>query len=214
MLEKYERRGSRFVTFRVEATNQRGEEVAQYDYTCIFDYAQGQKAVPREAGTARPAPYNNSLDTGLDTAPFLPSFDSISEGDTLATLSISESQENINRSNEFRLAGSPNSSNIHTDEEFARQSIFGGTVNSGPATMSYVDQMLQLSFPLRAFYRRGRLLMRAIEPLRSSDTVNFQGMVTAKRVEDSTRIVECRVRGINQRGDLANLSDARLILPE
>ncbi len=36
VLEKYERRGSRFVTFRVEATNQDGKKVAEYDYTCIF----------------------------------------------------------------------------------------------------------------------------------------------------------------------------------
>ena len=44
VLEKYERRGSKFVTFRVEAKNQHGAPVAKYDYTCIFDYAQGQKA--------------------------------------------------------------------------------------------------------------------------------------------------------------------------
>ncbi len=43
VLEKYVRRGSRFVTFRVEATNQPGEEVARYDYTCIFDYAKDPK---------------------------------------------------------------------------------------------------------------------------------------------------------------------------
>ena len=36
---KYVRRGNRFVTFHLEATNQEGEEVTQYDYTCAFDYA-------------------------------------------------------------------------------------------------------------------------------------------------------------------------------
>ena len=43
VLEKYDRRGSKFVTFRVEAANQHGEKVAEYDYTCIFGYAQGSK---------------------------------------------------------------------------------------------------------------------------------------------------------------------------
>ena len=43
IVDKYERRGSRFVTFRVEATNQRSEQVAEYDYTCIFEYAKAQK---------------------------------------------------------------------------------------------------------------------------------------------------------------------------
>ena len=42
ILDKQERRGNKFVTFRVEAKNQRDEKVAEYDYTCIFEYAKGQ----------------------------------------------------------------------------------------------------------------------------------------------------------------------------
>jgi acyl dehydratase len=86
-------------------------------------------------------------------------------------------------------------------------------VNSGPATMSYVDQMLERSFPLRAFYDGGRLLMRAITPFRAGDTVTFTGEVTDKRVEDRNKVVECRVRGANQRGALVCLSEATMMLP-
>ncbi len=43
VVDKYERRGNRFVTIRVEASNQSGVKVCEYDYTCIFEYAQGQK---------------------------------------------------------------------------------------------------------------------------------------------------------------------------
>ena len=131
----------------------------------------------------------------------------------MAALTITESQEVMDRKNGFRLAGRANESNIHTDEEFARQNIFGGTVNSGPATMSYVDQMLQLSFPAEAFYNGGRLLMRAITPFRSGDTVAFQGEITGKREQGGPGIVECRVRGVNQRGELVCLADASLVLP-
>ena len=35
--DKYERRGNRFVTFRVEAINQNGVKVCEYDYVCIFE---------------------------------------------------------------------------------------------------------------------------------------------------------------------------------
>jgi len=118
----------------------------------------------------------------------------------------------ILRKNRLRLAGEPNPSNIHTDEEFARQNIFGGSVNSGPATMSYVDQMLQRSFPLRAFYGGGRLLMRAITPFRAGDTVTFAGEVTGILEEAGKKLVECRVKGINQRGELVSLSHATLVL--
>ena len=212
VLEKYERRGSKFVTFRVECDNQDGVRVAEYDYTCIFHYAGGQRETPQD----RPAPGAASSPT-QDAAPAAPpkfvNFGEISVGDALTSIAITESQDVINRKNDFRLAGKPSESNIHTDEEFARQNIFGGTVNAGPATMSYVDQMLERSFPLRAFYDGGSLLMRAITPFRSGDTVVFEGQVTGKREDDGRKLVDCRVKGNNQRGELVCLADATLILP-
>ena len=216
VLEKYDRRGSKFVTFRVEAANQHGEKVAEYDYTCIFGYAQGSKSVPQTPGSAEPQPLTGNpggQELALSSSALL-SFDEMSEGTQLAQMSISESQEIINRKSDFRLSGEPNPINIHNNEEFARQNIFSGTVSSGPAAMSYLDQMLQRSFSLSAFYQGGQLLMRAIEPFRAGDTVTFQGEVTAKNAESAGRIVECRIKGINQRGDLVNLSDATLILSE
>ena len=228
VLEKYERRGSKFVTFRIEAENQRSEPVGRYDYTCIFEYAHGQREVPQDNGAAQSNPPTSATaatsTARTDDAPAaqavraapptarLLTFDTITVGDTLAELSITESQEIINRKSEFRLAGKPSESNIHNDEEFARQNIFGGTVNAGPATMSYVDQMLGLSFPLRAFYDGGSLLMRAITPFRSGDTVTFGGEITGKRIEDGRGLVECRVKGVNQRGDLVCLADAALVM--
>ncbi len=215
VLEKYERRGSRFVTFRVEGINQLGIKAVEYDYTCIFDYAKGQREVPASSGDSNPtsslpipSPSGGGSESGRSQ---LLDFDSAVEGTALAELSITERQDVINRRGAFRLAGRPPSeSNIHTDEEFARQNIFGSIVNSGPATMSYVDQMLQLSFPPEAFYNGGSLLMRAITPFRSGDTVTFGGEVTGRRREGDRGIVECRVRGTNQRGELVCLADASL----
>ena len=212
VLEKYERRGSKFVTFRVECDNQDGMRVAEYDYTCIFHYAGGQRETPqdRPAPEAAPSP---SQDAASAATPKFVKFGEISVGDALTSIAITESQEVINRKNDFRLVGKPSESNIHTDEEFARQNIFGGTVNAGPATMSYVDQMLERSFPLRAFYNGGSLLMRAITPFRSGDTVVFEGEVTGKREADGRKLVDCRVKGNNQRGELVCLADATLIFP-
>ena len=236
VLEKYERRGSKFVTFRVEAVNQRGEKAAEYDYTCIFEYAQGQREVPppnvaSDEETHQPDATTQKPQTGRAK---LLAFAGVSVGDPLAGLAITESQEIMNRKNDFRLAGRRNDSNIHTDEEFARQNIFGGTTNSGPATMSYVDQMLELSFPVSSFYSGGSLLMRAITPFRGGDTVTFQGEITGKRPNPRVSavgkedhpvsrlgkgglqggLIECRVKGLNQRGDLVCLSDATLVMGE
>ena len=207
--EKYERRGSRFVTFRVEAANQRGEPVAQYDYTCIFSYAKGQRDVPGGSAEASPP---NAVMTPVPRRGLL-SYDAVAIGDALATLAITESQAIMLRKNDLRLAGKHRPSNIHTDEDFAKKNIFGGMVNSGPATMSYVDQMLAQSFPLNAFYDGGRLLMRAITPFRAGDIVTFGGTVTGKRIEGGKGIVDCRVRGVNQRGELVCLCDATMVVP-
>ena len=210
VLEKYERRGSKFVTFRIAAENQRGEPVGQYDYTCIFEYAQGQRATPPETAATPAAAAPVAPSKPAPPAPL--TFAALSLGDTLAELTITESQEIINRKSDFRLAGAPSPSNIHNDPEFARQNIFGGLVNAGPATMSYVDQMLEQSFPLSAFYNGGRLLMRAITPFRAGDTVTFGGEITAKSIEQGQGQVECRVKGINQRGELVCLADAVMMM--
>ena len=206
VLEKYERRGSKFVTFRVEAINQRKELVAEYDYTCIFEYAQGQREVPRldvnQVGDATPLLASQGLVNFAETP----------VGHHLNELAITESQNIMNEKNDFRLAGRRSDSNIHTDEEFAKQNIFAGTTNSCPATMSYVDQMLGLSFPGNSFYSGGSLLMRAITPFRGGDTVTFRGEITDKRADQGKNRMGCRVKGTNQRGDLVCLSDGSLVL--
>jgi acyl dehydratase len=137
-------------------------------------------------------------------------FNSASIGNVLAELAITESEEIMIRKNDFRLAGRKNDSNIHTDEDFAKQNIFAGVTNSGPATMSYVDQNLAMSFPVSSFYSGGSLLMRAITPFRGGDTVTFQGEITGKSEEGGKKLLEVRVKGINQRGELVSLSDASL----
>ena len=213
VLDKYERRGSKFVTFRVEAGNQRGDKVSEYDYTCIFEYARRRQVVPSEPDTSETAGPAVVPGQPRAAAARLLTFADTPIGAALPGLQVTESQETINDHNNVRLAGKPSSSNIHTDEAFARQNIFGGTVNAGPATMSYVDQMLQLSFPLRAFYDRGSLVMRAIEPFRAGHVVTLQGEVTDKRLEGEKRQVTCAVRGTNQWGNLVCLCEATLHLP-
>ena len=213
VLEKYERRGSRFVTFRIEASNQRGEPVARYDYTCIFAYVKGQREAPRDPASAPPEVPKAAVASVPAHEGRWVRFDDIAVGAPLAPLALSESQEIMLRKNDLRLAGKHKPSNIHTDEDFARKNIFGGMVNSGPATLSYVDQMLQQSFPLRAFYDGGRMLLRAITPFRAGDTVTFSGEVAGKRLEAGNRLVDCRVRGTNQQGELVCLCDTTLVMP-
>lgn len=206
--QKYERRGSKFVTFRVSAFDEAGAVVASYDYTCIFEYSAGQRSVPEASAGAAPAADAAAVP---DPAQFLV-WENAQAGTPLPrTLSVGETTENILRKNAHRLAGRPSDSNIHTDEEFARQNIFGGAVNAGPATMSYVDRFLGLNVPPEALYNGGNLVMRAITPFRAGDVVTFSGEVTGAGGNlYGQRKVQCRIRGVNQRDELVCLSDATL----
>ena len=212
--QKYERRGSKFVTFRVSAFDEAGAVVASYDYTCIFEYAAGQRPVPDPAGPVSGAPDGDADAAAIpDPARYL-GWEQARVGAPLPrTLAVGETTANILRKNAHRLAGPPSPSNIHTDEEFARQNIFGGAVNAGPATMSYVDRFLALNFPPEALYRGGSLLLRAITPFRAGDVVTFSGAVTGAGGNlYGQRKVHCRIRGLNQRDELVALSDATLTL--
>jgi acyl dehydratase len=206
--QKYERRGSKFVTFRVSAFDEAGAVVASYDYTCIFEYSAGQRSVPDPSSEAPPPADVSAVP---DPTQFL-TWENASAGTPLPrTLSVGETTENILRKNAQRLAGRPSESNIHTDEEFARQNIFGGAVNAGPATMSYVDRFIGLNVPPEALYNGGNLVMRAITPFRAGDVVTFSGAVIGTGGNlYGQRKVQCRIRGVNQRDELVCLSDAAL----
>ena len=208
--EKYERRGSKFVTFRVSAFDEAGAVVARYDYTCIFEYSAGQRAVPEPTGDVAIAPDTNAVP---DPSHFMAWGDARVGTPLPRTLAVSESTENILRKNAHRLAGRPSESNIHTDEEFARQNIFGGAVNAGPATMSYVDRFLGLNFSPEGLYNGGNLVMRAITPFRAGDVVTFSGEVTGAGGNlYGQRKAQVRIRGVNQRDELVSLSDATVTL--
>ena len=109
VLEKYERRGSRFVTFQVQAFNQHNQPAAEYDYTCIFDYAQSQRQRPNPANpppSETAAAPSSPQQTETENPPLL-NRQTAQPGTPLTPLSITESQETINRRSAFRLAGRP-----------------------------------------------------------------------------------------------------------
>lgn len=140
------------------------------------------------------------------------SFDSVREGDELAILVKYVSQATIDLY--ARLASPGERSgwhNLHTDQEYARQGIFGGTVLMGVATVAYVAELMEKAFPIDKLMGCGsRLEMRATEPIRAGDTVTFTGRVTGKREEEGQRLVECEVAGTNQLGETVALARATI----
>ena len=128
------------------------------------------------------------------------SYDSVGLGDELPILVKHESKETIDLYARYAPTGPrPGWRDLHTEEEFAKGDIFGGTVNMGVATVAYVAELLEKAFPLRNLMSYGSSLeMRATEPIRSGDTIAFTGQVTGKHEEDDRRLVDCEVIGTNQ----------------
>ena len=138
----------------------------------------------------------------------------LSIGDPLPSFTISETQETI-RNADLPIEGAGSfPRNIHTDAGFAKSGLFAGTVNAGIVTMAYINQMLEQWFPAKCFYNGGSLLFKAIKPFRPGDTVIFTGTITAKRLEQDQKLVECHIEGHNQSGTIVGVADATLVFEE
>lgn len=127
------------------------------------------------------------------------SFDSIRVGDELPSIQKSETQEDINNYlilNEREEREIP-SLNLHIDDEFADTGIFGGMVNYGVTTCGFMVELLQLAFPLKNI-RGATISMRATEPIRADDVVQYTGKVLEKREEDGKNLVDVELVGTNQ----------------
>ena len=142
-------------------------------------------------------------------------YDSVQEGDELPILVKHESQETIDLYARYAPAGPRKDwHNLHTDEEYAKKGIFGGTVNMGVATVAYVAELLEKAFPLKYVLGAGsKLEMRATQPVRAGDTITFTGTVTGKVEKDGQKYVECEVTGTSQSDTLVARARATIAFP-
>lgn len=198
--DKYERRGSQFITWRVTAHNQHGEEVATYAYTIIWRQA------PREARPATDGASMPATATAPTAAPAEPPAD---PADLLPTLVKLESQEAIDAYAELTRIRPRRGTNLHTDEGFARRTIFGGPVNMGVATAAYCAEAIERAYGPAVLLRPGASLeYKGIRPIRAGDEIALHGRVTARR-EGSA---DCEIRVLDRDGGLRGIGLATIVL--
>jgi acyl dehydratase len=189
---KYERRGNAFITWRVRASNALNEPVHEYTYTIIWRQAPRDPNAPR---APRPA--------ATDDAP------SVAPDDALPTISKLESQEAIDDYSELTRVRPRVGANLHTDEEFARRTIFGGTANMGVATLAYCSEVLERAYGPSAVLKPGaHVEYKGIRPIRAGDEITLTGRVTARR--DDAHDAEIRV--VAQDGTLRGIATATVVL--
>jgi acyl dehydratase len=192
--EKYERRGNQFITWRIRAHNQHGEDVGTYSYTIIW--RQGPREA-KPAGAPAAAPPAPTDEPTVDAADRLPSIKKL------------ETQESIDTYGELTRLRPRVGSSVHSDPSFAERTIFGGTANMGVATAAYCSELIEGAYGPAVLPRPGASLeYKGIRPIRPGFDLTLSGRVTARRsgAEDT------EIRVVNQDGLLCGIALATVVL--
>jgi acyl dehydratase len=190
--DKYERRGSQFMTWRTRAVDATGGPVLEYTYTIIWRQA------PRDE-TARPEP------ASAPQAPTAPP----TVGEAIPSVTKLESQEAIDQYAELTRLRPRIGHSLHSDEGFAKRTIFGGTVNMGVATLAYCSEVLERAFGPAALLQPGaHLEFKGIRPVRAGDEITVGGRITERSADRAA----CSLSVENQSGTLVGIGTATLIL--
>lgn len=195
--DKYERRGNQFMTWRVNAHTAQGESVAEYVYTIIW-----RRAPDRESSQSSPSGGNGSArSTEAEVPP---------DANALARLTKAETQQAIDRYGELtRVRPRLSHHSLHSDLEFARRTIFGGTVNMGVATAAYCSETIERTYGPGALLQPGaRLEYKGIRPIRAGYDITVSGW--SRQTADHQR--DCELAVHNQDGDLCGVGSATLVI--
>ena len=214
VLEKYERRGNKFVTLRLEVHNGRGEKLAEIDHTSIFEF--GKRNRPRQDSRSASRPPSPDIEpstlreTSPDDAVDTVTFETIEVGDAVHPFTIHsplKTEVDGVAVPEDEMSGQSSEAS-HEPGRFPWGAIHGV---GGITIMGYLDAMLHRWAPDGTLYEGGRLLFKAIKNFRPGDTNTYRGTVTAKRERDGLRLVDVEITGANQLGQLTGVAEATLV---
>ena len=214
VLEKYERRGNKFVTLRLEVHNGRGEKLAEIDHTSIFEF--GKRNRPRQDSRSASRPPSPDIEpstlreTSPDDAVDTVTFETIEVGAVVHPFTIhSPLKTEVDGVvvPEDEMSGQSSEAS-HEPGRFPWGAIHGV---GGITIMGYLDAMLHRWAPDGTLYGGGRLLFKAIKNFRPGDTNTYRGTVTAKRERDGLRLVDIEITGANQLAQLTSVAEATLV---
>ncbi len=215
VLEKYERRGNKFVTVRIEPTNQRGEKVAEIDHTSIFEFGSKPEKGKAASGAGARKPSEGLEPSRLEEthpkeAVATVIYDDIAAGDTVCPFTIHSALKTEVEGHDIDAKDAEKQSSAFNHE--AGKFPWGALHGVGGITiMGFVDQMLERWAPTSTLYGGGRLLFKSINNFRPGDTNTYRGTVVTKRETDSVRLVDVDIIGVNQLGRLTGVGEATLV---
>jgi 3-hydroxybutyryl-CoA dehydratase len=114
------------------------------------------------------------------------------KGDKLPTVVREITQEKI----DLYAEASGDFNPLHIDPEFAKDTIFGGTIAHGMLTLAYISQVMS-EFYRDGWINGGQMEINFLAPVRPKDKITCTGEV----VEVWENCVKCSVSCKNQRGE-------------
>lgn len=123
-------------------------------------------------------------------------YDQLNVGDEIPLVVKNVTQEKIDRYADASGDRNP----LHIDPEFAKNTMYGGTIAHGMLTLAYVSEMMTRAFG-KGWLSGGKLEINFLGPVRPGDTVTAKGTVTEKTEENGQRSVRCDVWVENPKGD-------------
>jgi acyl dehydratase len=136
-------------------------------------------------------------------------FETLQVGDQFPPVIKVETQEAINLYAELSsIPRDPNTKNLHIDEEYARKTVFAGTVNAGICTVAFFIEAMEQEVPTESILNGGSIEVKAIEPVRAGDKLVIVASVAGKREENGGRFVDFEIKAQNQHGRLAAVGSA------
>ena len=137
-----------------------------------------------------------------------PTFASVNVGDEIPPVSAPMSQEKMNTYADVSGDYNP----INVDVEFAKNTMFKGTIAHGVLSLNYIYQALIEwsggSWP----FNGGGLDIAFINPVRPGDTVTAKGKVIEKKTEDGKNKVFLDMWAENQNGQKCIVGKATAVL--
>ena len=130
-------------------------------------------------------------------------------GDSLPMIEKEISQERILQW--ARISGDFN--RLHVDPEYARQTIFKGTIAHGPMSLAFLNELMMECFG-EGWAVGGKLLdVRFVAPIRPGDRIRIGGKVKEVQKKEEKYSVECELSVEKQDGEKAVVGRAIGLLP-
>jgi 3-hydroxybutyryl-CoA dehydratase len=89
---------------------------------------------------------------------------------------------------------------LHFDEEYARETPFGGIIAHGMMSLGYVSEMMAQAFG-RGWYEAGELDTTFVRAIRPGDTITTHGKITGRKSNNEETLVVCEIYCENQLGE-------------